>query len=130
MTCCKKTEVRETRHRPKESTTSRDLAQRFPDGSLFVPKRTQHILGLRCASTKPACEKADKEDNTANRQHVVGLSKTRRGKKYLILAMSNVANINPVSPRARACCTIIATIVRSGAPINFNMAICRSFSVA
>jgi membrane fusion protein, heavy metal efflux system len=37
---------------PSSSTTTRDLAQRFPDGSLFVPKRTQHILGLRTAFTE------------------------------------------------------------------------------
>lgn len=37
---------------PSSSTTARDLAQRFPDGSLFVPKRTQHILGLRTAFTE------------------------------------------------------------------------------
>jgi cobalt-zinc-cadmium efflux system membrane fusion protein len=29
------------------STTSRDLAQRFPDGSVFVPKMAQRILAIR-----------------------------------------------------------------------------------
>jgi cobalt-zinc-cadmium efflux system membrane fusion protein len=37
---------------PSSSSSTRDLAQRFPDGSLFVPKRTQHILGLRTALTE------------------------------------------------------------------------------
>ncbi len=37
---------------PSLSSSTRDLAQRFPDGSLFVPKRTQHILGLRTAFTE------------------------------------------------------------------------------
>ena len=31
---------------------ARDVAQRFPDGSLFVPKPTQHILGLRTEFTQ------------------------------------------------------------------------------
>ena len=33
-------------------TASRDIAQRFPDGSLFVPKPTQRILGLRTVFTE------------------------------------------------------------------------------
>lgn len=34
--------------------TARDLAQRFPDGSLFVPKSSQRILGLRTLFTEIA----------------------------------------------------------------------------
>ncbi|MDK9695389.1 MAG: efflux RND transporter periplasmic adaptor subunit [Siculibacillus sp.] len=34
--------------------TPRDLAQRFPDGSLFVPKSSQRILGLRTLFTEIA----------------------------------------------------------------------------
>ncbi len=34
--------------------TTRDLAQRFPDGSLFVPKSSQRILGLRTLFTEIA----------------------------------------------------------------------------
>ena len=33
---------------------ARDLAQRFPDGSLFVPKTSQRILGLRTLFTETA----------------------------------------------------------------------------
>jgi hypothetical protein len=43
--------------------------------------------------------------------------------------MSSAPNMKPVKPSASACCTIMATIVRSGAPISFNMAICLSFSM-
>jgi hypothetical protein len=35
---------------PSQPVT-RDVAQRFPDGALFVPKPTQHILGLRTVMT-------------------------------------------------------------------------------
>lgn len=35
-------------------TAPRDIAQRFPDGSLFVPKPTQHILAIRTQFTEEA----------------------------------------------------------------------------
>jgi cobalt-zinc-cadmium efflux system membrane fusion protein len=34
------------------ASTVRDIAQRFPDGALFVPKQTQRILGLRTVFTE------------------------------------------------------------------------------
>jgi membrane fusion protein, heavy metal efflux system len=34
------------------TTASRDIAQRFPDGALFVPKPTQRIMGLRTVFTE------------------------------------------------------------------------------
>lgn len=34
--------------------TTRDLAQRLPDGSVFVPKNTQRILAIRTVSTESA----------------------------------------------------------------------------
>lgn len=41
-----------------ESTApSRDIAQRFPDGALFVPKPTQRILGLRTVFTEERAHK-------------------------------------------------------------------------
>jgi hypothetical protein len=33
--------------------SARDLAQRLPDGSLFIPKPTQRLLGVRTLLTKP-----------------------------------------------------------------------------
>ncbi len=39
----------------------RDLAQRFPDGSLFVPKTSQRILGLRTLFTEVAVHPATLE---------------------------------------------------------------------
>ncbi len=38
----------------RAAETARDLAQRFPDGSLFVPKSSQRILGLRTLFTEIA----------------------------------------------------------------------------
>ncbi|MBL8573016.1 MAG: efflux RND transporter periplasmic adaptor subunit [Hyphomicrobiaceae bacterium] len=38
----------------RAAEASRDLAQRFPDGSLFVPKTSQRILGLRTLFTEIA----------------------------------------------------------------------------
>ncbi|WP_333824966.1 efflux RND transporter periplasmic adaptor subunit [Pinisolibacter sp.] len=38
----------------RAAETARDLAQRFPDGSLFVPKTSQRILGLRTLFTEIA----------------------------------------------------------------------------
>ena len=35
----------------------------------------------------------------------------------------------PMKPSASACCTIMPTMVRSGAPISFKVAICFSFSI-
>lgn len=36
----------------ESAVASRDIAQRFPDGALFVPKPTQRILGLRTIFTE------------------------------------------------------------------------------
>ena len=36
---------------PETAVAARDVAQRFPDGALFVPKPTQRILGLRTLFT-------------------------------------------------------------------------------
>ena len=36
---------------PVPSTMATDLAQRMPDGTLFVPKATQHLLSIRTIST-------------------------------------------------------------------------------
>ena len=36
-------------------TPLRDLAQRQPDGTVFVPKATQRILAIRTVLTEPAC---------------------------------------------------------------------------
>ncbi|TGD97700.1 efflux RND transporter periplasmic adaptor subunit [Methylobacterium nonmethylotrophicum] len=37
---------------PAPGTAPTDLAQRLPDGSVFVPKPTQHLLGLRTVMTE------------------------------------------------------------------------------
>jgi hypothetical protein len=36
---------------PAPATATRDVAQRFPDGGLFVPKGTQRVLGIRTLLT-------------------------------------------------------------------------------
>lgn len=41
----------------ESSLGSRDIAQRFPDGALFVPKPTQRILGLRTVFTEDLAHK-------------------------------------------------------------------------
>ena len=47
---------------PSEAAEApRDLAQRFPDGSLFVPKTSQRILGLRTLFTEVAVHPATLE---------------------------------------------------------------------
>ena len=39
------------------ATAPRDIAQRFPDGALFVPKPTQHILAIRTLFTEEAAHR-------------------------------------------------------------------------
>jgi RND family efflux transporter MFP subunit len=39
---------------PAPAAATRDVAQRFPDGSLFVPKGTQRVLGVRTLVTETA----------------------------------------------------------------------------
>lgn len=40
--------------KPASPAATRDLAQRMPDGAVFVPKTTQRILSIRTALTEPA----------------------------------------------------------------------------
>lgn len=39
---------------PMPATAMRDVAQRFPDGAIFVPKGTQRVLGIRTLVTEMA----------------------------------------------------------------------------
>ena len=39
---------------PVPAVATRDVAQRFPDGAIFVPKATQRVLGIRTLMTKTA----------------------------------------------------------------------------
>lgn len=39
---------------PAPTAATRDVAQRFPDGAIFVPKGTQRVLGIRTLVTKTA----------------------------------------------------------------------------
>jgi hypothetical protein len=39
---------------PAPAVATRDVAQRFPDGAIFVPKATQRVLGIRTLMTETA----------------------------------------------------------------------------
>ncbi len=39
---------------PAPAAATRDVAQRFPDGAIFVPKATQRVLGIRTLMTETA----------------------------------------------------------------------------
>ncbi len=61
--------------------------------------------------------------------HIVMLEDNTARKKSLTVAMSSAPLPKPINPSASACCTIMPTMVRSGAPMSFRVAICFSFSI-
>ena len=94
-----------------------------------APQRRCGVRLERRAHAKAAGQNADDEDDPSERQHIVGFEYYPPREVALDIGNEQAPNMKPVNPSASACCTIMATMVRSGAPISFSMAIWRSFSM-
>ena len=94
-----------------------------------APQRGGRVGLERGPHAKGAGQQADEDDNASERQHVVRLQHDAAREVVLDVGDEQGAEHEAGQPSASACCTIMPTMVRSGAPISFSMAIWRSFSM-